>query len=53
VQGGEEDRSNTEAKKLPVIKSIINPDNNFEETTETKLEPLRNATNIPDGLNNF
>lgn len=49
VQGGEEDRSNTEAKKLPVIKSIINPDNNFEETTETKLEPLRNATNIPDG----
>ena len=52
VQGGEEDRSNTDAKKLPVvkkIKSIINPDNNFEETTETKLEPLRNATNIPDG----
>ena len=50
VQGGAEDSSNTEAKKVvQEIKSKIKPDNNFEETAKTKLEPLRNATNVPDG----
>ena len=31
------------------IASKIQPDSNVEETAETKLEPLRNAMNIPDG----
>lgn len=50
VHNGADDNSNTEVKKVvKKIKSKIKPDNNFEETAKTKLEPLRTATTIPDG----